>query len=59
MAQMLVHLVWKNLYYQKGDLIALTDIKVRTANLKDKVYKLTDSDGMLLVNSNGSKYWRM
>lgn len=56
---MLVHLVWKNLYYQKGDLIALTDIKVRTANPKDKVYKLTDSDGMLLVNSNGSKYWRM
>lgn len=39
--------------------MAMTDSKVRTAKPKEKVYKLTDSDGMLLVHPNGSKYWRM
>ncbi len=38
--------------------MALTDVKVKTA--KPKPYKLADGNGMyLLVNANGSKYWRM
>ena len=40
--------------------MALTDIKVRTVNPADKPFKLTDGEGMhLLVNPNGSKYWRL
>lgn len=40
--------------------MALTDIKIKTAKPKDKPYKLADDEGMyLLVNTNGSKYWRM
>lgn len=40
--------------------MALTDIKIKTAKPKDKPYKLADGEGMyLLVNINGSKYWRM
>lgn len=38
----------------------LTDIQPRTAKPKDKPYKLTDGGGLfLLVNPDGSKYWRM
>lgn len=38
----------------------LTDLAVRSAKPKDKPYKLTDGDGMfLLVQPNGSKYWRL
>ncbi|ANI30803.1 hypothetical protein PL78_13350 [Yersinia entomophaga] len=40
--------------------MALSDVKVRTAKPEAKAYKLTDGDGMvLLVHSNGSKYWRL
>ena len=40
--------------------MALTDIKVKTAKPKEKPYKLSDGGGMyLLINTNGSKYWRM
>lgn len=40
--------------------MALTDIKVRTTKPSDKPFKLTDGQGMhLLVNPNGSKYWRL
>ncbi len=39
--------------------MALSDTKVRSAKSEDKVYKLTDGNGLfLLVHSNGSKYWR-
>ena len=38
----------------------LTDIAIRTAKLKDKPYKLSDSGGLyLLVNPTGSKLWRL
>ena len=38
----------------------LTDIQPRTAKPKEKPYKLTDGGGLfLLVNPDGSKYWRM
>lgn len=37
----------------------LSDTKVRNAKPKDKPYKLSDGRGLyLLVNINGSKYWR-
>ncbi|HEK0449254.1 TPA: tyrosine-type recombinase/integrase [Proteus mirabilis] len=40
--------------------MALSDIKIKTAKPLDKPYKLSDSGGLyLLVNRNGSKYWRM
>ncbi|EPY7015148.1 tyrosine-type recombinase/integrase [Klebsiella pneumoniae] len=40
--------------------MALTDIKVRTAKPSEKPFKLTDGQGMhLLINPNGSKYWRL
>lgn len=38
----------------------LTDIAVRQAKPTDKPYKLADGQGMfLLVNPNGSRYWRL
>ena len=38
----------------------LTDIQPRNAKAKDKPYMLTDGGGLyLLVNPDGSKYWRM
>ncbi|MFT5604832.1 MAG: hypothetical protein ACI9G5_001795, partial [Paracoccaceae bacterium] len=37
----------------------LSDTKVRSAKPLDKAYKLSDEKGLsLLVNRNGSKYWR-
>ncbi|NBX03917.1 MAG: DUF4102 domain-containing protein [Alphaproteobacteria bacterium] len=38
----------------------LTDIKVRNASPKEKVYRLKDGDGLFLqVEPNGGKYWRL
>lgn len=38
----------------------LTDIQPRTAKPKEKPYKLGDGGGLfLLINPDGSKYWRM
>lgn len=40
--------------------MALRDVKVRSVMPEAKAYKLTDGEGMvLLVHSNGSKYWRL
>lgn len=40
--------------------IPLTAIQPKTAKPRDKPYKLTDGGGLyLLVNPDGSKYWRM
>src|SRR4029078_11036073 len=37
----------------------LTDIKIRSAKPREKVYKLFDSGGMYLeVTPTGGKYWR-
>ena len=37
----------------------LTDTAIRTAKASEKPYKLPDEKGLfLLVNPNGSKYWR-
>lgn len=41
-------------------IMALSDVKVRSAKAEAKTYKLTDGEGMvLLVHPNGSKYWRL
>ncbi|MCD8512299.1 MAG: integrase arm-type DNA-binding domain-containing protein [Nitrincola sp.] len=38
----------------------LTDKQIKTVNPTDKPFKLSDGKGLyLLVNPNGSKYWRM
>lgn len=38
----------------------LTDTKIRNAKPKDRQYKLSDGKGLtLLVNPNGSKWWRL
>jgi len=40
--------------------IPLTDIQVKNAKPKDKLYRLTDGGGLyLLINPDGAKYWRM
>ncbi|MBK0018993.1 DUF4102 domain-containing protein [Kosakonia sp. S42] len=40
--------------------MALTDVKVKIAKPKEKLYKLADGGGMyLLINANGSKYCQM
>ena len=39
--------------------MALTDTKIRNAKPKEKLYKLSDGQGLqLFINPNGSKYWR-
>lgn len=48
------------IHQKPEDVGALTDVKVKTAKPKEKPYKLADGGGMyLLINANGSKYWRM
>ena len=38
----------------------LTDAEIRLAKPKDKPYKLADGGGLvLLINLNGSKWWRL
>lgn len=38
----------------------LTNVKIQASKPKDKPYKLSDSNGLfLLINPNGSRYWRM
>lgn len=40
--------------------MALTDVAIRGAILKDKRYKLADAEGMYLdIHPNGQKYWRL
>jgi integrase len=40
--------------------MALTDTSIRAARARDRPYKLTDDGGLtLLVNLNGSKWWRL
>ena len=40
--------------------MALSDLAAKSAKPKDKAYKLADEKGLfLLINANGSKYWRM
>lgn len=40
--------------------MALNNVQAKNAKPKEKPYKLTDGDGMfLLVQPNGSKYWRL
>lgn len=40
--------------------MALTDMRVRSAQPLDKTYKLADGGGMyLLVNPDGARYWRL
>nr|WP_314862422.1 integrase arm-type DNA-binding domain-containing protein [uncultured Undibacterium sp.] len=40
--------------------IPLSDIQVKNAKPKAKAYRLTDGGGLyLLINADGSKYWRM
>lgn len=40
--------------------MALTDIKCKSLEIKDKAYKVSDEKGLrLLVHKNGSKYWQM
>ncbi len=40
--------------------MALTDIKVRRTKPSDKPFKLTDGQDMhLLINPNGTTYWRL
>ena len=38
----------------------LTDSKIKATKPKEKPFKLADAGGLyLLINTNGSKYWRM
>jgi integrase len=40
--------------------MSLTDVKIRTAKPKDKPYKLSDGNGLILyMHPAGGKYWRM
>ena len=40
--------------------MSLTDLKIRTAKLQNKPYKLSDSGGLfLLITPTGGKYWRL
>ncbi len=51
------NVLWSSLTYRQ---MPLTDPKVGNAKAKDRPYKLSDEKGLyLLVNKNGSKYWRI
>ena len=40
--------------------MALTDIKCKSLEIKEKSYKISDEKGLrLLIHKNGSKYWQM
>ena len=40
-------------------LMALSEVKIRKAKPLAKAYKLADEKGLhLLINTNGTKYWR-
>jgi hypothetical protein len=40
--------------------VSLSDVKLRSAQGKEKVYKLADSGGLYVqVRPNGAKYWRL
>ncbi|MEJ2125122.1 MAG: Arm DNA-binding domain-containing protein, partial [Alphaproteobacteria bacterium] len=40
--------------------MALTEIAIKSAKLKDKPYKISDTLGLyLLVQPNGSRLWRL
>ena len=39
--------------------MALSDVNIRKAEIRDKPYKLSDGEGLfVLVKSNGSKIWQ-
>ncbi len=38
----------------------LTDTKIKALSPREKAYKVSDAGGLfLLINPNGSKYWRV
>ncbi|HBU9735758.1 TPA: DUF4102 domain-containing protein [Klebsiella pneumoniae] len=40
--------------------MTLNTLRAETAKPRDKAYQLADGEGLyLMVNTNGSKYWRM
>ena len=42
-----------------GVQMGLTELKVRKAQPREKMYRLSDQRGLYLqINPNGSKYWR-
>jgi hypothetical protein len=44
---------------EEGTPVALTDLKIKKANAKERSYKLYDSLGLFVfVKPNGSKLWR-
>jgi hypothetical protein len=47
-------------FHKVDTVMPLSDTAIKNAKPKDKPYKLTDEKGMfLLVNQNGSKYFRL
>lgn len=40
--------------------MSLTDIECKKAQAQEKIYRISDGNGLsLMVNSNGSKYWTL
>ncbi|OGQ88705.1 MAG: hypothetical protein A2512_03615 [Deltaproteobacteria bacterium RIFOXYD12_FULL_56_24] len=37
----------------------LTDLSIKKSLPVDRPYKLSDGGGLFLLDSNGSRYWRM